>query len=208
MADQIRIEPNPRRIRGIRDGITIVDSRDTLYVWTHPYYPAWFVPEVDIVASDLPVERLDELPGHVKIGWDSMDHWLEEDVEVFVHPRDPYKRVDALASSRHVRVMIDGTVVADSWRPVIVFETMLGARHYVPATDVRLDLLTPTDTETACPYKGWANYWTATVDGVDHVDIAWSYRTPLPESAPLAGLICFYDERVDVELDGELVIRD
>ena len=151
MAHEIRIEPNPRRIRGIRSGVTVVDSRATQFVWTHPYYPAWFVPESDIGADDLPVERIEELPGHVKVAWDAMDHWFEEDVEVFVHPRDPYKRIDALASSRHVRVSIDGTVVADSWRPVILYETMLAPRHYLPPTDVRLDLLTPTATQTACP---------------------------------------------------------
>jgi uncharacterized protein (DUF427 family) len=151
MSADIRIEPNPRWIRGIRDGVTVINSRATKFVWTHPYYPAWYIPAEDVEDSALPSTTLDELPHHVSIDWDTMDHWFEEDVEVFVHPRDPHKRIDALASSRHVTVRIDGTVVADSWKPVILYETLLPQRYYLPPTDVRLDLLTPTDTETACP---------------------------------------------------------
>lgn len=203
MSEVVRIEPNPRRIRGIVDGRTVIDSTDSRYVWTHPYYPAWFFPGDDVADELLDRETLDDVPGCFKVRWDAVDHWFEEDVEVFVHPRDPYKRIDALPSSRHVRVLIDGAVVADSHKPTILFETMLSPRYYLPATDVRLDLLSPTETSTACPYKGWANYWTATINGVEHPDIAWGYRTPLRESEAIAGMICFYDERVEVEVDGE-----
>lgn len=206
-ADEPRIEPNPRWIRGVVAGRTVIDSRHTKYVWTHPWYPAWYIPDTDVIDPDLPGDVLAELPEHRHVPWDAVDHWYEEDVEVFVHPRDPYKRIDTLPSSRHVRVSIDGTVVADSWRPTVLYETMLPPRYYLQAGDVRFELLTPSDTETACPYKGWANYWTVTVDGVAHDDIAWSYRTPLPESQGVAGLVCFYNERVDLEVDGELVER-
>ena len=89
-----------------------------------------------------------------------MDSWFEEDVEVYTHPRDPYTRVDALPSSRHVVVEVDGVKVADSTHPTLLFETGLPVRYYLPKTDVRFDLLTPTDHHTRCPYKGTASYWT------------------------------------------------
>src|SRR5438874_177970 len=103
-------------------------------------------------------ERVD-IKGHVAFYWDKLDHWFEEDEEVFVHPRDPHHRVDACRSSRHVRVVIDGQTVAETSRPVLVFETGLPTRYYVPNLDVRMDLLRPTDTVTRCPYKGQARYW-------------------------------------------------
>jgi len=134
--------------------------------------------------------------------WTAMDHWFEEDEEVFVHARDPYKRVDALRSSRHVRVEIDGVEVANSTSGVMLFETSLPPRHYLPKTDVRMDMLVPSRTETACPYKGVARYWSVQTGTSLHPDVVWGYDTPLPESAAIAGLVCFYDERVDVWVDG------
>ncbi len=199
----MRIEQSPKWVRGILGGRTVVDSRSVKLVWTHPYYPAWYVPKGDVVDPSLPTMTIDELADHVSVDWAAVDHWFEEDVEVFVHPRDPYKRIDALPSSRHLRVTIDGAVVADSDRPTIVYETMLRPRYYLPVTDVRLDLLVPSETTSGCPYKGFAQYWSAVIDEVEHPDVAWSYRTPLPESERIAGLICFYDERVEVEVDGE-----
>ncbi len=153
---------------------------------------------------DSPIEELREL---VRLEWDAMDAWFEENTEVFVHPRSPEVRVDALPSTRHVRVLIDGQVVADSVRPTILYETGLPPRYYLPKTDVRMDLLAPSDTSSACPYKGWADYWSVTVGDVTHDDIVWGYRTPLPESEPIAGLMCFYNERVDLEIDGEAIER-
>ncbi len=144
----------------------------------------------------------DALGDHVRFAWDALDHWFEEDEEVYVHPRSPYTRIDAIPSSRHVRVEIDGTAIADTHRPVMLFETGLPARTYIPEADVRMDLLTATQTQTACPYKGVASYWSVTVDGTTHDDIVWSYPSPLPESTRIAGLLCFYDERVDVIVDG------
>jgi uncharacterized protein (DUF427 family) len=148
---------------------------------------------------DSPSEELRDM---VRVEWDALDSWFEEDVEVFLHPRSPEVRVDVLASSRHVRVLVDGEVVADSVRPRILFETGNRPRFYLPKTDVRMDLLTPTDTETVCPYKGWANYWSLTVGDTTHDDIAWGYRTPLPESRDMAGMVCFYNDRVELEVDG------
>lgn len=148
-----------------------------------------------------PAEPLRDL---VRLGWDAMDEWLEEDEPVYTHPRDPYNRVDILASSGHVRVVIDGVTVADSARPTILFETGLPPRYYLPLTDVRLDLLRPSDTTSHCPYKGTASYWSAEVDGSAYEDIPWMYRTPLPESVKVAGLACFYTEKVELFLDGDL----
>ncbi len=148
-----------------------------------------------------PVEALH---GHVRLEWDAMTSWFEEDEQVFVHPRDPHKRVDILGSSRHVRIEVDGVTVADSRQPRILFETSLPPRYYLPMTDVRLDLLRPSSTESHCPYKGTASYYSVEVDGHVTPDVVWYYTTPLPESQKVAGLACFYDEKVDVYLDGEL----
>jgi uncharacterized protein (DUF427 family) len=153
---------------------------------------------------DSPIEELRDLV-HVK--WSAMEEWLEEDEPVYTHPRDPYTRVDILASSRHVEVRVDGVVIAESRQPRILFETGLPPRFYLPLADVRMELLTPSDTETHCPYKGAARYWHLEVDGTRHDDFVWMYRAPLPESQKIAGLVSFYNERVDLYLDGELQDR-
>ena len=133
-----------------------------------------------------------------------MDAWFEEDEEVFTHPRDPYTRVDILPSSRHVRVDVDGVTVAESARPTLLFETGLPPRYYVPKTDVRMDLLVPTASSSHCPYKGDASYWSLTLEDRVVEDVAWSYRTPLPESQKIAGLVCFFPDKVDLYVDGRL----
>ena len=204
--ERVPTEPGTKWVRGYSNGRKVVDTRAVQLVWTHPYYPTWLFPAADVdddfaAREATAITNHDDLPDHVSIRWDAIDHWFEEDVEVFVHARDPHKRVDALASSRHVRVSIDGTVIADTHKPTILFETGLPSRYYLPPTDVRLDLLTPSDTTTGCPYKGFASYWTATIDGTEHPDIVWSYPTPLPESEAVGGLMCFYNEKVDIEID-------
>jgi uncharacterized protein (DUF427 family) len=150
---------------------------------------------------DSPLEQLRDL---VRLDWGAMSEWLEEDEPVYTHPRDPYKRVDILASSRHVRIELDGITVAESRQPRVLFETSLPPRHYIPLTDVRMDMLRPSETVSHCPYKGSASYWSVDTGTRVHQDIVWIYRTPLPESQKVAGLACFYDEKVDVYLDGEL----
>lgn len=147
--------------------------------------------------------KVEELADHYAFDWDSIDHWFEEDEEVFVHARDPYTRVDILHSSRSVRVEVDGVTVAETNRALFLFETGLPVRYYLPKTDVRLDLLTPTETESHCPYKGTARYWSVTVDGTVHEDIVWGYDFPTAESQKIAGLVSFYNEKVDVYVDGE-----
>jgi uncharacterized protein (DUF427 family) len=148
---------------------------------------------------DSPIEALRDA---VRIDFAAMDEWLEEDEPIYVHPRDPYTRVDILASSRHVRVEVDGVTVAESRSPRILFETGLPPRYYLPVPDLRLDLLRPSDTHTSCPYKGTAGYWSVEVNGQRYEDLVWIYRTPLPESQKIAGLACFYNEKVDLFIDG------
>ena len=153
------------------------------------------------VFADSPFESLRST---VRFDWSALDAWFEEDEEVYTHPRDPYTRVDILASSRHVRIEVDGVPLADTIRPTLLFETRLPTRFYVPRTDVRMELLEPSDSVTHCPYKGQAEYWSVRGD-LARRDVAWSYRTPLPESQKIAGLLCFYPEKVDVFVDGVLL---
>ena len=130
-----------------------------------------------------------------------MDAWFEEDEEVHVHARDPRVRIDVLASSRRVRIEIDGVTVADSRAPRLLFETNLRTRYYLPKTDVRMDLLESSATTSGCPYKGEARYWSVRVGDRVLADLAWSYPTPLPESQKVAGLVAFTDEKVGVFVD-------
>ena len=140
--------------------------------------------------------------------WDALDHWYEEDEEVFVHPRSPYSRVDALRSTRSVRIELQGVELARSTSPVMVFETGLPTRYYLNPTEVRFEHLVATATVTGCPYKGTTTgYWSAAIDGVVHEDLAWSYAFPTRQLLPIAGLVAFFNERVDVFVDGELLER-
>ena len=151
--------------------------------------------------------KIPEIAGHYVFVWRTMDHWFEEDEEVFVHARDPYTRIDILPSSRRVRVEVDGVTVADSTNASFLFETGLPTRYYFPKTDVRFDLLAPTDLQTACPYKGTARYWNVIIDGEIHENIAWAYDAPLPESYGIGSLVSFYNEKVDIYIDEELQER-
>jgi uncharacterized protein (DUF427 family) len=158
-------------------------------------------------AWQYPESRIEALRGLVRFQWDAMDGWFEEDEEVFTHPRNPYSRVDILDSSRHVRVVIEGVTVAESSHPKLLFETGLPTRFYLPKVEVHMDLLIPSETESHCPYKGVARYWSVQASGTLVPDIAWSYPTPLPESQKIAGLVAFFNEKVDHIVDGELVER-
>ena len=148
--------------------------------------------------------KIEDLTGYVSFDWAAMDQWFEEDEEVYTHARDPYTRIDILPSSRTIRVEVDGVVVAESHRARFLFETGLPTRYYLPKTDVDFSKLTPTDTATHCPYKGTARYWSVTIDGVVHDDVVWGYDTPLRESQEIAGLVAFYNEKLDIYIDGVL----
>jgi uncharacterized protein (DUF427 family) len=166
----------------------------------------WSIKVGDRSATDLAWSYLEPLPGseaiagHIAFYWNKVDHWYEEDEEIFKHPRDPYHRVDAMRASRTVKVVADGKTLAETDHPVLLFETGLVTRYYIPPQDVNWDLLEATDTTSTCPYKGDAVYWK--VRGAER-DIAWSYPRPVLECPSIRGLIAFFNERVDLVVDGQ-----
>jgi uncharacterized protein (DUF427 family) len=160
---------------------------------------AWHYPE--------PLAQAPWLKDLVAFYFDRMDHWYEEDEEIFVHPRDPYHRVDVRDTDRHIRLSLNGELLAESTRAKALFETNLPTRWYLPAEDVSAQLR-HSDTVTRCPYKGAASYHSLELsDGELVKDVIWHYPDPLAEVGPIAGLLCFFNEKVDVELDGELEQR-
>jgi uncharacterized protein (DUF427 family) len=148
------------------------------------------------------------LRGTVRFDWAALDAWFEEDERIFVHPRNPYVRVDALRSSRHVRIELEGVVLGESSSPIMVFETGLPIRYYLNRTEINFDRLIAADTVTECPYKGTtAGYWSVRLDDQVCRDAAWSYEFPRRELLPIAGLIAFYNEKVDIYVDGDKLDR-
>ena len=147
-----------------------------------------------------------DLAGYVVLDFGAFDTWYEEDEQNVAHPRDPFHRIDVLPSSRQVKLELDGQLLAESSRPTVLFETMLPARYYLPREDIRADLI-PSSRRTFCPYKGQASYWSAVPGGDLLADIAWTYEQPLHDAAQVRGLIAFFDERIDVTLDGERLAR-
>jgi uncharacterized protein (DUF427 family) len=160
---------------------------------------AWNYPE--------PLEDAPPLAGYVAFYWHEMDEWFEEDEPAIVHARDPYHRVDVLDTSRHVRVSVNGEVIADTTRAKVIFETGLPPRWYIPAEDVRAEALVESDTRTGCAYKGFASYKSVRAGGELEEDLVWFYTDPRREVAPIKDLLAFFNERADVEIDGELQER-
>jgi uncharacterized protein (DUF427 family) len=154
-----------------------------------------------------PIDSAPPLAGYLAFYWRMMDHWYEEDEEVFVHPRDPYHRVDILETSRRVKVKVNGEVVAQTERPKILFETGLPPRYYIPPEDVREGVLLQSEKTTRCPYKGVASYWSVEAGGGRVDDLVWYYPDPIPEAAKIEGHLAFFNERVDLEVDGEIEER-
>jgi len=146
-----------------------------------------------------PIEDVSFIAGHRALYWRKADEWLVEDEQVFTHPRDPYHRIDVYATDRRVRVLLDGECLAESTRAKALFETGHPPRWYLPPDDVRLDLLEESATLTQCAYKGAPTHFNA----LGHEDVAWTYPDPLYDGERVRGLIAFYGERVDLELDGE-----
>ena len=165
---------------------------------------AWAYPKPFASSPDLADDDSPDLRGYVAFYWGKIDAWFEEEEQVYIHAHDPYKRIDALPSSRHVRVEVGGETVAETRHPVLLLETGMPVRYYVPILDFRMDLLARSDQVTRCPYKGEANYHSIPSAGDQGEGIAWYYRYPLPEAAEVAGHVCFFNERVDViYVDGE-----
>lgn len=157
----------------------------------------WFYPE--------PIEGAEWLDGYAGFYWDRLDTWLDEEQELPGKLRDPYHRVDVRPSSRHVRITANGETVAESSRPMVLFETGIGLRFYLPPEDVRRELLHPTDTQTVCPYKGTARWWSLEVAGQTIEDAAWAYPHPLDETQQARDHIAFHGDGIVVEVDGEQV---
>ncbi len=232
------VEPVPRRIRALAGGAVVLDTSAARYVWEIAPYPQYYVPRADVDDALLVDEGVDEdralgkarryalrvgdetrsraawvpldgeLADTVRFRWSALDAWFEEDEEVFVHPRSPYSRVDAVRAERSVRVEVDGVLLAEATSAVLVFETGLPTRYYLPRTALNLDVLEPSDTVTACPYKGRTGaYWSARAGGTVHRDLAWSYDFPTRELTPIAGLVAFYNEKVDLTVDGRRLER-
>jgi len=151
--------------------------------------------------------RLRALADHWTFTWDRGVRWFEEALEVHVHARDPSKRVDVVPSERHVRVELDGELIAESHQPHALFESWLPTRWYFAPEEVDAELLIPSETASDCPYKGHATYWSVRTGGTEHADLAWSYADPVVECPRIAGRISFFNERVDLVVDGELQER-
>lgn len=144
-----------------------------------------------------------DLANYVILDFKGFDAWYEEDERTLAHPRDPFHRIDIVHSSRRVRVELDGQTLAESSSPYLLFETSLPVRYYLPRDDVRMELLRPSDTTTFCAYKGQASYWSLP----EADDISWTYLAPLREASEVTGRLAFFNERVDLVVDGELLER-
>ena len=230
-----KIVDSAKRVRGVLNGKYIFDTVSAKLVWENGYYPQYWIPKSDFnrfvkFEADKPVSGIDsststlsidnksvkslvvpdsfntELAGYVKIAFDALEAWYEEQSQVIYHPKDPYHRIDILPTGRQVKVDIDGVVVADTGSEggvMSLWETRLPARWYVPRTAVKWEYLTPSDTHTGCPYKGTASYYNAVINGKEIKDVAWWYEQPIQESAGIIGMLCFYPNKVNTLLDGK-----
>jgi uncharacterized protein (DUF427 family) len=198
---RLRHEPTRKRIRAVLGGETIV----AVHTAAGEPMSVRAAGQTRDGAAFRPADP--ELSGHVILDFAAFDAWHEEDERLVAHPRDPFHRLDILPSSREVRIELDGTLLAHSTGAHLLYEgNVLPVRFYLPPEDVRVPLL-PSPTRTACAYKGEASYWTPDLARDAAGDLAWSYEAPLKEAAPLAGLVAFFNERVDVTVDGELQSR-
>lgn len=196
----VYIEPFPRRVRATRGGQTVIDSDEVQLAHETGQLPRYVFPAKQVLVE---AEAYPEVEGHVVVAWDAVDAWFEEDERVLVHPRDPYHRIDTFSTSRRVEVRVDGIMVATSTRTKALYETALPVRYYFPPPDVQRSLLVPSDTVTECAYKGTARHWSVVVNGRTVSDVAWSYHDDVRrEGEPVRALIAFYNERVDLDVDG------
>jgi uncharacterized protein (DUF427 family) len=179
----------------------VADSRHTKLLYEPPkVLPVHVFPEEDVRLDLLPEEAITRHEDNLlEIAWDAADEWLEEDEELLGHARDPFHRIDALRTSRHIQVSLDGTPLADTTGAVALFETRLPTRWYIPREDVSAELTRNDGHRTTCAYKGHATHW----DAGGEREIAWSYELPLNDAMPVRSMVAFYNERVDIDVDGE-----
>jgi uncharacterized protein (DUF427 family) len=202
----VYVEDFPRRVRAVKDGHTVVDSDHTVLVHESDRLPHCAFPSGDVRADLLATDAVrpePAAPDHVHVDWGAVDAWYEEDEQVFIHVRDPYHRIDVVPTSRHVRVSLGGVELADSTGVRGLYETGLPVRWYIPREDVHTEHLEASDTVTHCPYKGTPVHWSAKVPGGPAADVAWSYEGDVQrEAQDVQGYVAFYNERVDLEVDG------
>jgi uncharacterized protein (DUF427 family) len=196
-AGVVYVEPFLRRVRAIAGGRTLIDTERALLVHRPGQPPAYAFPEID-VHDDLARSPEPAAAGYVSVAWDAASAWYEEEEQVSGHPRNPYHRVDCVRARRRLRVELASTVLVDTDAVIGVYETSRAPQLYVRREAVRMDRLIASPTVSYCPYKGTASYWTAVVDGTVLADVAWSYENPMPECAPIAGLLSFYPDRATV----------
>ena len=198
----VYVEALDRWIRARRGDETVVDSTRPRLAHEHGKLPVFWFPAEDVRLDLVPpemVERsdLDMLEGLVSVRWDAADEWLDEDEPLLGHARDPYSRIDVRKTSRRVRISLNGEVLAETTRAKVLYEAGLRPRWYIPEEDVRMEALQPTDHRTTCAYKGHASYWSVG----DEENVVWTYREPLHDALPVKDMLCFYDERVELEVE-------
>jgi uncharacterized protein (DUF427 family) len=217
-------------VRGYFDGELVFDTVGARYVWESPYYPQYYIPTSDVrmeflkdedhvqklqlgssrlyslvsprrtLKSSVRLYETGPVATYLRFEWEALD-WFEEDEPIILHPRNPYVRIDTLRSHRHVKVELDGVVLADTRSSIMLFETGWPTRYYIDRTDVNFSYLEPSETESVCPYKGvTSGYWNASFGGAVHADIAWAYDYPLREVGPIAAMIAFYNEKLDISI--------
>jgi uncharacterized protein (DUF427 family) len=205
-AEVLFVDPSPRWIRGERGGETVVDSRRVKMLHQHGKLGRYYFPRDDISAEGIelvePPEGAPGLEGYVAIPWDALDAWFEEDEQLIAHAVDPYHRVDVRRSSRHVVISSGGVTLADSSRPAALFETGLPTRWYLPREDV-VATLEPSELHTECAYKGVASYFSVQAGEELLENVAWTYPTPRHDAAGVRDAVCFFNEAVDLDIDGE-----
>jgi uncharacterized protein (DUF427 family) len=194
------VEPLGRRVRAFKQGQTVVDSDDALMVYESDKSARYLLPGKDVHISSEPFAGMD---GYVTVAWNQADAWFEEDERIFGHPINPYHRIDTYRTSRRIEVSVQGLALASSTRARALYETGLAVRYYLPLADVNRSALIPSETVTECAYKGAARYWSAQVGDVLIDDVAWMYENNvLRDAAPIQGLIAFYNEKVELRVDG------
>jgi uncharacterized protein (DUF427 family) len=239
-AQRGRVEPCPRRVRGLLNGAVVFDTTRARYMWEVSYYPQYYIPVEDVAFGVLVEENheqklqwgtarahtvtiagqtrpsaarvyqadaIEGIADTVRFDFGALD-WFEEDEHIIGHPRNPYVRVDALRSHRRVIVARDGLRLADTRSPVLLFETGLPTRYYIDRTDVDFTHLTPSSSSSLCPYKGiTSQYWSLDGPQDSEADVAWAYDQPSRGVDPIAGLVAFYNEKLDITVDGKALPR-